>query len=99
MLNGSAETECCQIRTENHPFPSRHGRPALFVIAAVNANDIWAFGLQLKGPFGEHWDGTSWSIVPLPSGVSVIAGATALTDGTIVAVGEGTNGSAVILHN
>jgi hypothetical protein len=79
--------------------PKPQGNNSLFVIAAVNANDIWAFGLQLKGPFGERWDGTSWSIVTLPSGVSVIAGATALTDGTIVAVGEGTNGSAVILHN
>ena len=82
---------------KNHPFPSRPAQPRLGW--KVKANDIWAFGLQLKGPFGEHWDGTSWSIVPRPSGISVIAGATALTDGTIVAVGEGTNGSAVIMHN
>jgi hypothetical protein len=81
------------------PNPNPQGNNSLFAITAVNANDIWAFGLQLKGPFSEHWNGTSWSIVPLPSGVSVIAGATALSDGTVVAVGEGTNGSAVILHN
>ena len=81
------------------PNPNPQGNNSLFAITAVNANDIWAFGLQLKGPFSEHWNGTSWSIVPLPSGVSVITGATALSDGAVVAVGTGTNGSAVILHN
>jgi hypothetical protein len=56
-------------------------------------------GHQLLGPFTEHWDGKKWSIVNTPSGVASLIGITALSDGTVVAVGQGTNGSAVILQN
>jgi hypothetical protein len=72
--------------------------PALLVgVAAVSANNIWAIG-GLGGPI-EHWDGTSWSLLATPSGVNQLSGVTALSDGTVVAVGQGSNGSAVILHN
>ena len=64
------------------------------MILAVSANNIWAFG----GSIMEHWDGASSSIIANPSG-AIISGATALSDGTVVAVGEGSDGSAVILHN
>jgi hypothetical protein len=47
----------------------------------------------------EHWDGHKWSLVTSASGVLDLEGVTALSDGTVVAVGEGTNGSAVILEN
>jgi hypothetical protein len=81
------------------PNPNPQGNNSLVAIAAVNANDIWAVGHQLQGPFTEHWDGTRWSIVATPSGVANLIGMTALGDGTVVAVGEGTDGSAVILHS
>jgi hypothetical protein len=51
------------------------------------------------GPFTEHWDGNTWSIVTTPSGVASLIGITAFSDGVVVAVGQGTDGSAVILHN
>jgi hypothetical protein len=81
------------------PNPNPQGNNSASAIAAVDANDIWAFGLQLKGPFTEHWDGTSWSIVATPTGVASINGATALSSGTVVAVGHGTNNSGIILSS
>lgn len=76
------------------PNPNPRGTSFLGVIAAVSANNIWAFG----GGIFEHWDGTSWSIISNPSLASIKA-ATALSDGTVVAVGEGSDGGAVILEN
>jgi hypothetical protein len=44
-------------------------------ITAVSASDIWAVGLQPNAngvtvPLAEHWDGTAWSVVPVPAGNS-----------------------------
>jgi hypothetical protein len=80
------------------PDPNPQVSNFLSGIAAVSANDIWAVG-NAAGAFTEHWDGTSWSVIATPSGVGGLNGVTALSDGTVVAVGEGTNGSAVILMN
>jgi len=63
-------------------------------IAAVSADNIWA----VSGGTTEHWDGTSWSLLATPNGVS-LTGVTALSDGIVVAVGVGSNNSAVILQN
>jgi hypothetical protein len=80
-----------------NPFPANHLSSRFNGIAAVSANDIWAIG----GSFTEHWDGTSWSLLSTPSGVD-LNGITALSDGTVVAVGDNTcspSCTAVILHN
>jgi uncharacterized protein (TIGR03118 family) len=79
--------------------PNPQGSNSPVATATASANDIGAIGRGLTGPFAEHWDGTSWSLIATPSGVASIDGATALGDGAAVAVGDGTNGSAVILHN
>jgi hypothetical protein len=63
-------------------------------IAAVSANNIWA----IVGGI-EQWNGTSWSQIAVPSGVNGLNAVTALSDGTVVIVGMGTNNSAVILSN
>jgi hypothetical protein len=76
-----------------NPFPANHLSSRFNGIAAVSANNIWAIG----GGFTEHWNGTSWSLLSTPSGVNLV-GITALSDGTVVAVGH-SNGSAVILQN
>jgi hypothetical protein len=41
----------------------------------------------------EHWDGTSWSVIssPDPGKFNVLIGATALSDGTVAAVGYQTD--------
>src|SRR4051794_13492246 len=35
-------------------------------VAAVSTNDVWAVGNAGGDTLTEHWDGTSWSIVPSP---------------------------------
>src|SRR5262249_31374772 len=64
-------------------------------IAAISANDIWAAGSVNNSGAGsatltEHWDGTRWKIIgsPNPGNFSDgLFGATALSDGTVRAVG------------
>jgi hypothetical protein len=64
-------------------------------IAAISANDIWAVGLVFTSLGGqatltEHWDGTSWKIINSPNPGNFqdgLSGATALSDGTVAAVG------------
>ncbi|PWU10764.1 MAG: hypothetical protein C5B50_24660 [Verrucomicrobia bacterium] len=82
------------------PNPSSRGNSFLEGIAAASANNVWAVGGGTgAGPVTEHWDGQSWTIVATPSGVSSLNGVAARSDGTVVAVGVGTNNSAIILHN
>jgi hypothetical protein len=78
-------------------------------IAAISANDILAVGAGGAGAsttLVEQWNGTSWSIIssPNPGDFSNgLSGVTALSDGTVVAVGfqeSETNGfSPLILQN
>jgi len=82
------------------PNPTTRGNSFLNGIAAATANDVWAVGGGVgAGAVTEHWDGKSWTILTTPSGVSGLNGVTAHSDGTVVAVGVGTNNSAVILQN
>ncbi len=53
------------------PSPGSAGN-GLFGIAAVSASNIWAVGrfVNTNGPTQtliEHWDGSSWTVVPSPS--------------------------------
>jgi uncharacterized protein (TIGR03118 family) len=80
-------------------------------VAAVAANDIWAVGINNVSSVGfaaqtltEHWDGTSWSIItsPNPGTVNKLFGVTALSDGTVAAVGfqeNSTTKTGLILQN
>src|SRR5205085_12498998 len=50
------------------------GSNYLYGVAVVSANDVWAVGYYINGSFNatdetlvEHWDGTSWSVVPSPN--------------------------------
>lgn len=55
----------------NSPNPSTYGS-ALSGVAAISANDVWAVGYFYPGSSGpynalaEHFDGTTWSAVPVP---------------------------------
>jgi hypothetical protein len=94
-----------------NPTPSPGLDSFLRGIVAVSANDIWAVGSLNKSTGGsatliEHWDGTSWTIISSPNpGTSSnsLFGVTALSDGTVIAVGsqtnQGTDGTPLILHN
>jgi hypothetical protein len=77
-------------------------------IAAIAANDIWAVGSFPTWPNGnyehaltEHWDGTSWSIIPSPTsgGLDFLRAVAARSDGTVVAVGSQGNIVPLIYQN
>ncbi len=55
----------------------------LIGVAALSPNDAWAVGNII-----EHWDGTTWSIVPNPVGYGYLSGVTALSTNDVWAVGE-----------
>jgi hypothetical protein len=78
------------------PRPGGQGISGLSGVAAISPTDIWAVGLPGSGrpeftnTLTEHWDGTSWSIIPSPDPTpdeDGVFGVTALSDGTVVAVG------------
>jgi hypothetical protein len=55
----------------SNPAASRQGT-SLHSLTVVSPTDIWAAGGQSDGrgsaiPFFEHWNGTTWSIVPAPA--------------------------------
>ncbi len=79
-----------------NPFPCQND--SMLGVAAVAASNVWAVGAG-AGPFTEHWDGTSWTLVSTPDEAALLAGMTALSSGTVVAVGRGTNNSGIILTN
>jgi len=81
------------------PNPNPQGNNGLGAVAAVSASDVWAAGRQLLGPFTEHWNGKSWDIVNTPAGVSFFGAMAASSGGTVLAVGQGTDGSGIILSN
>jgi hypothetical protein len=59
-------------------------------IAAISATDIWAVGFSEGSTLTEHWDGKSWKVIksPNPGQSNFLAGVTALSDGTVAAVGN-----------
>ena len=73
----------------------------LWGITAISANDIWAFGSYFaasgsgeQSTLVEHWNGTSWSIVPGPNPVSgsyqndILFGGTVIPTGNLWLVGN-----------
>jgi hypothetical protein len=71
-------------------FPANKGvGTSLSGIAAVSANDVWAVGDNGSQTLTEHWNGSSLQIVnsPNPNFGNGLFGVTALSDGTVAAVG------------
>jgi hypothetical protein len=80
------------------PSPNVGISPGLTGVAAVSANNVWAVGsfvdttANVDRTLTEHFDGTSWSVIPSPSvtasGGGSLASVTALpSTGDVVAVG------------
>jgi hypothetical protein len=69
---------------------------ALNGVAAVSSKDVWAVGLayaagSLTDTLIEHWNGTSWSIVPSPNvvdGGNILSGVAAVSATDVWAVGS-----------
>jgi hypothetical protein len=72
-------------------------------VAAISAGDLWAVGIWDAGasnfqPLIEHWNGTTWSVVPSPAitiGVSYLQGVGVASAGDVWAVGAYWNGTAM----
>ena len=70
----------------------------VFATAALSANDVWAVGITnfsntaFERPLAEHWNGSSWSIVPIPSPTSVywadLNGVAAISANDVWAAGD-----------
>src|SRR5262249_26130418 len=61
-------TSCSVVPSPN----ASTGFNSLAAAAAVSATDVWAVGSFVSAAgagqtLAEHWDGTSWSVVPSPS--------------------------------
>ena len=77
------------------PNVSSTGHSFLKAVTAVSSNDAWAVGYAQAGfrspsqPLIEHWDGTSWSIIPNPDiSNSSLNGVTAISANDVWAVGS-----------
>ncbi|MCZ7417362.1 hypothetical protein [Streptomyces sp. WMMC897] len=76
-------------------FPA-DGSQILTGLAAVDATDVWAAGIEIAGPgparpVAWHYDGSAWSRVPTPK-VSAQVYDVTIVDGRPVVVGEGFDG-------
>ena len=83
------------------PGPKLPKGSALTGVTAPAADNAWAVGFAGGSPDAlvEHWDGTNWSIVATPAGVRFFGAMAASSGGTVLAVGQGTNQSGIILSN
>ena len=80
----------CRYRVAATPDDSLHP----WGLAAVGANDIWEFGeaTQDNGASylpsrGRHWDGSTWTTVPMP-GIGIYFGGAAVSTTDVWAVGQ-----------
>jgi hypothetical protein len=80
------------------PAPANTSKSYLNAVAAVSADDVWAVGAEVSSSSGgqltliEHWDGSSWSVVPSPSlgsDLNMLDSVTAVSAGNVWAVGNG----------
>jgi hypothetical protein len=98
------------------PSPNPAGKPDVQLngVAAISANDVWAVGHSGDPSFvplqtlTEHWNGTSWSIIPSPSPGTYngndLTAVTAISSNDVWAVGwyqsgpTGQEGGALTMH-
>ncbi len=81
------------------PSPGTGGHNELHAVAANSANDVWAVGsFTNSGGFSqtlvEHWDGTSWNVIPsanVPGTNNGLFGVVALGPNNVWAVGYSGN--------
>ncbi len=67
-----ASSSCGSWTIIHSPNPPQTNNSGFYSVAAISRNDVWAVGSYFVNRFDtntliEHWNGTSWSIVPSPS--------------------------------
>lgn len=82
-------TSWIQVESPNVPG----GANQLFGITAISANDIWAVGTAAGAPLAMHWNGSTWTIVPVSSdgGLSTekLTAVSGVAGNDVWAVGDG----------
>jgi hypothetical protein len=85
----------CDGKFDAVSSPNGAGNNTLFGVSAIDANDVWAVGVFVNSAgtdrtLAEHWNGTSWLIVPTPNPSSLssdLYSVSALASNDVWAVG------------
>jgi len=94
------------------PGPNAGNGGVLNAVSAVSANDVWAVGYSYTGampsslntnkhPLVEHWNGTTWSVVPSPDGPGgdgVLTAISAASANDVWAVGTTSSVATLVEH-
>lgn len=97
-----AAMEACEPSWGVVPSPNGSGDDnELGAISVISANDMWAVGntgtgLTSLNTLTEHWNGSSWTVVPSPNGtfgVNFLADVDGVASNDVWAVGSSWNGS------
>ncbi len=88
-------TPVCDGNFDVVASPNGTGQNVLESTSAVSANDVWSVGIQttssnLDRTLAEHWNGTTWSVVPTVnpgSGHNDLYGVSAVSSSNVWAVG------------
>ncbi len=83
------------IVSSPNPDPSSN---KLRAVAAISSTDVWAVGQASASTLAEHWNGSSWSVVPTPNAPgtgtqSALLGVAAVASNDVWAVGFSANGN------
>jgi hypothetical protein len=89
----------CDGVFHSHATPNGVGNNYLFATAAISPSDIWAVGASNAFPPGtandrtlaEHWNGSTWTIIPTPNPSSFFSdlnGVAAISTNNVWAVGD-----------
>jgi hypothetical protein len=76
------------------PVPGGAAPVTFDAVAADSATDVWVTGVYFDPvtsadqPFTAHWNGTTWTSVPVPANQAELFGLTAVSSGDAWAVGE-----------
>ncbi|MFL5732430.1 MAG: S-layer homology domain-containing protein [Chloroflexia bacterium] len=77
------------------PGPVDNSYDTLFAVTAISANDVWAVGSRFQSAayhsLALHWDGSTWTTVPVPdvsAGPNQLTGITAVSSTDVWAVGR-----------
>jgi hypothetical protein len=103
LIAPAASSEVASHQWRIVPSPSPGTNVQLLDVSALSVTDAWAVGLSASPSatfeshtLTEHWDGTSWSVVPSPSPASgpSLSGVLALAPDDVWAVGSKSRGMA-----
>jgi hypothetical protein len=76
-------------------FPTHHlpKGSSWWDIRSRGPGDVWAVAQTRSGPYVAHWDGKAWSVVPSPTVDGQLLGVAPLSDGSVWAAGNQSDGS------